>query len=120
MTDLRIGAAILKEAVELEAVKQERLGRARKEEKAVAAAAANNIKLAFLDDRKTKMLRDQRERERREAQAAAAARETQTVPPISPASSAIPDMPGTGRSLVSLRSVDSPPGYHEDSIENTD
>jgi hypothetical protein len=66
------------------------------------------------------MLRDQRDRERREAQAAAAARESQTPPPVSPASSPIRDMPGTGHSLVTLRSVDNPPGYHEDSNENSD
>jgi len=115
MTDLRIGAAILQEAVDLEVVKQERLERSKKEEKAVAAAVANNIKLAFLDDRKTKMLRDQRDRERREAQAATAAnREVPSSPSISPASS---DMPGTGHSLVTLRSdvmMDNPPGYHEE------
>jgi hypothetical protein len=43
MNDLRIGAAILKEAVDLEAVKQERFERSKKEEKAAAAAAANNV-----------------------------------------------------------------------------
>jgi hypothetical protein len=48
MADLRIGAGILKEAVELEVVKQERSERAKKEEKAVAAAAANNVGLSLL------------------------------------------------------------------------
>jgi len=124
MTDLRIGASILQEAVDLEASKQERLQQSRKEEKAVAAAAANNIKLAFLDDRKTKMLRDQRDRERREARAAAAAQhEAQSSPPISPASLPTSDMPGTGHSLVTLRSdvtMDSPPGHHGGGNENSD
>jgi hypothetical protein len=45
MVDLRIGAAILKEAVDLEAEKQERLNQSKREEKALAAAAANNVRL---------------------------------------------------------------------------
>jgi hypothetical protein len=79
------------------------------------------IKLAFLDDRKTKMLRDQRDRETREARVAAAARREAEASSLSPASSPIRDMPGTGHSLVTLRSdvtMDSPPGYHEDDDEN--
>jgi hypothetical protein len=51
MIDLRIGAGILREAVDLEAVKQERLERSKKEEKAVAAAAANNVGLSLLPPR---------------------------------------------------------------------
>lgn len=67
MENLCIGAAILKEAIDLETEKQGRMQRNRAEEKAAAAAAAQNVKLAFLDDRKTKALHDQRERSRREA-----------------------------------------------------
>jgi hypothetical protein len=48
MTDLRIGAAILQESVDLEAARQERLQRSKKEEKAVAAAVANNVGLSQL------------------------------------------------------------------------
>jgi hypothetical protein len=140
MKDLRIGAAILQEAVDLEVVKQQQLERSKKEEKAAAAAVTNNvgrhcanildsndmkkkivqIKLAFLDDRKTKMLRDQRDRETREARMAAAAREAEASS-LSPASSPIRNMPGTGHTLVTLRSdvtMDSPPGYHEDDDES--
>lgn len=131
MTDLRVGAAILKEAIELDTEKQKRLDQAKREEKAAAAAVASNVrssyhlcycigpvngiaqvKLAFLDDRKTKSLRDQRERERREARAVAAANATldenrapselMGSPPTSPS----PSMPGDGRSLISIRSVD--------------
>ena len=43
IADLRIGAAILKEAVELDAQKQERLERSRRDEKAAAAAVVNNV-----------------------------------------------------------------------------
>lgn len=67
MENLRVGAAILKEAIDLEIEKQGRMKRSKAEEKAAAAAAAQNIKLAFLDDRKTKALRDERERSIREA-----------------------------------------------------
>jgi len=116
MTDLRIGAAMLQEAIDLEVTKQERLERSKKEQKAIAAAAANNIKLAFLDDRKTKMLRDQRDRERREARAAAVARGDAQSPPLSPVSQ---DMPGTGQSLVTLRSDVTMDSYGDDSNENS-
>jgi len=71
MSDLRIGAAILKETIDLEIEKQGRAERSHKEEKAAAEAVANRVKLAFMDDRKSKMMQDQRERERREAHAAA-------------------------------------------------
>ena len=44
MLELRVGAAILKEAVELETDKQERLNRSKREEKAAAEAVANNVR----------------------------------------------------------------------------
>jgi len=40
---MRIGAAILKEAIDLETEKQERAALSKKEEKAVADAAANKV-----------------------------------------------------------------------------
>jgi len=116
MTELRVGAAILKEAMELDSEKQERLDRAKREEKAAAAAVASNIKLAFLDDRKTKMLRDQREREQREARAAAAAKAAQVDDePTSSGTSGFveTDIPGQGHSLMTIHSVDDA-GYDSD------
>ncbi|KAI6105554.1 hypothetical protein F5141DRAFT_134531 [Pisolithus sp. B1] len=100
VADLRIGAAILAEAIDLEEKKQERLKRSRAEEKAAAAAAAQNVKLAFLDDRKTRALRDSRERETRNAS------EPHQVPSdvISHTdASPLPEivMPGVGYSLAS-------------------
>ncbi|KZP33032.1 hypothetical protein FIBSPDRAFT_774381 [Athelia psychrophila] len=113
MIDLRVGAAILKEAIELDTEKQERLDRSKREEKAAAAAVASNIKMAFLDDRKTKLMRDQRERERREARAAAVAAgtlEEHQAPSESMGSptpsSPHPNMPGEGRSLLTIQSTD--------------
>ncbi|KAH7887711.1 hypothetical protein F5I97DRAFT_2057369 [Phlebopus sp. FC_14] len=119
MTDLRIGATILKEAIDLETQKQERSERSKIEAKAVAAAAAQNasilqcVKLAFLDDRKSKMLRDQRERalrEVREERGAGQAPISTTGP--SPLSPSMNPMPGTGNTFASAEpSVDDPPPY---------
>jgi hypothetical protein len=81
--------------------------RSKKEEKAAAAAVANNVKLscalcsganfiqvklAFMDDRKSKLLRDQREKQQREAREATAARRSHDPP--SPAPAVV--MPGSG------------------------
>lgn len=44
MADLRMGAAILKDAIDLDAEKQDRLDRGRREEKAAAAATATNVR----------------------------------------------------------------------------
>ncbi|KAI6151894.1 hypothetical protein BKA82DRAFT_2906412 [Pisolithus tinctorius] len=99
-TDLRIGAAILEEVIDLEEKKQERLKRSRAEGRAAAAAAAQNVKLAFLDDRKTKALRDSRERARQNANGGhqtpshtTSDRDTSPLPEIG--------MPGIGHSLAS-------------------
>ncbi|KAI6113649.1 hypothetical protein EV401DRAFT_2058634 [Pisolithus croceorrhizus] len=95
VADLRIGAAILAEAIDLEEKKQERLKRSRAEEKAAAAAAAQNA-----HDRKTRALRDSRERARRNAS------EPHQVPSdiisnadASPSPEVV--MPGVGYSLAS-------------------
>lgn len=48
MTDLRIGCAILKEFFERETEKEIRLARAKREEKAVAAAAVANVRIIYL------------------------------------------------------------------------
>ncbi|KAJ7498889.1 hypothetical protein FB451DRAFT_13759 [Mycena latifolia] len=74
MDNLRIGADMLREAIALESDKQARAAQSKKEEKAVADAAAEKIRLAYEDDRKMKLLRDQLEKERRDARIAAAAR----------------------------------------------
>ncbi|KAJ7771404.1 hypothetical protein DFH07DRAFT_228844 [Mycena maculata] len=74
MVNLRIGADMLREAVSLGSEKEVRAAQAKKAEKAVADAAAEKIRLAFEDDRKMKLLRDQLEKERRDARIAAAAR----------------------------------------------
>ncbi|EKM80075.1 hypothetical protein AGABI1DRAFT_113299 [Agaricus bisporus var. burnettii JB137-S8] len=65
MDDLRLGAIILREHVNLETEKAERAARAKANEKANAAAAAEKVKLAFIDDRKTKEMKDEIERQQR-------------------------------------------------------
>lgn len=97
MDQLRIGAAILHETVAVHTEKNERMARARAEEKAAAEAAKRNIALAYADDRKTQELRSEREREARAAKAG--------VNPPAAAASPPPDerppryMPGTGLML---------------------
>jgi len=113
MAELRIGATILKEAVDLESQKQERFQRSRKEEKAAAEAAAQNVKLAFLDDRMTKALRDQRERQRRQAGNNEAVERITSGSP-SPSVELQAEMPGVGQTLISTdSSVDTPPPYND-------
>ncbi|KAJ7095419.1 hypothetical protein B0H15DRAFT_112395 [Mycena belliarum] len=74
MVNLRIGADMLREVIALESDKQARAVHSKKEEKAVADAAAEKIRLAYEDDRKMKLMRDQLEKERRDARIAAARR----------------------------------------------
>jgi len=74
MDNLRIGAEMLRETVALMSDKEARAAQSKKEEKAAADAAAEKIRLAYEDDRKMKLLRDELEKERRTARMAAAAR----------------------------------------------
>ncbi|KAG9218911.1 hypothetical protein CCMSSC00406_0000975 [Pleurotus cornucopiae] len=71
--DLQIGAAILKEALDRQSEKDERASRAKQEEKEATEAALLKVKLAYMDDRKTKIMTDERDRQLREAHAAAVA-----------------------------------------------
>ncbi|KAF4575062.1 hypothetical protein EYR36_006418 [Pleurotus pulmonarius] len=73
LEDLQIGAAILKEALDRQSEKEERASRAKQEEKEAAEAALLKVKLAYMDDRKTKVMTDERDRQLREAHAAAVA-----------------------------------------------
>ncbi|KAI0068837.1 hypothetical protein BV25DRAFT_1817752 [Artomyces pyxidatus] len=67
MSDLRIGAAILLEVMAVEAEKQERDELNKKSRKAEEDARVEKVKQAFIDDRRSKMMRDERERARAEA-----------------------------------------------------
>ncbi|KAG2348943.1 hypothetical protein BDR05DRAFT_856655, partial [Suillus weaverae] len=64
---LRLGAQILRETIELAEQKSARSQKNAAEAKAATEAATRSALLAFMDDRKTKMLRDQRDRHNREA-----------------------------------------------------
>ncbi|KAG5722273.1 hypothetical protein E4T56_gene10012 [Termitomyces sp. T112] len=108
MDDLRTGTAILKEFVDLENQRAERAARSKVDQKAVAAALAQQVKLAYMEDRKTKQLRDEMEKEVRAARAAAPAhraesRETSQSPPPTV------HMPGSGHTL----SAEAGPPYDE-------
>jgi hypothetical protein len=103
MNDLKLGAAILQEHMELETAKQERQAQAKREEKAVREAAVKNVKLAFMDDRKSKSLFDERDKQaraRREAVNAELAR-SPGLPSLE-SGPAVPNrrMPGSGHMLT--------------------
>jgi len=92
--DLVIGHAVIKEFGEREAEKEQRLAKARAEEKAVIEAQKEKTRLAFLDDRKSRMQLDERERQLRAARAAklpSPEPETEPHPPR--------HMPGSGHLL---------------------
>ncbi|KAI0677544.1 hypothetical protein C8Q78DRAFT_96843 [Trametes maxima] len=97
MDNLKIGAAMIKEALDRELVKEDRDQRKRAEEKAAHEAAVVKVKQAFYDDRKGRAITDERERI---ARAAAANRASG-----SPAPNVIADhrpkrrMPGSGHTL---------------------
>ncbi|OCH94099.1 hypothetical protein OBBRIDRAFT_789626 [Obba rivulosa] len=106
MSDLRIGAAILKEALDREMSKEERMVRAKRGEKAAAEAAKLKVKQAFIDDRKSKAALDQRERQ---ARAAAASRRANTASPDSTPVTPIRAMPGSGHTLRDEPDIPSSP-----------
>ncbi|RDX55623.1 hypothetical protein OH76DRAFT_755621 [Lentinus brumalis] len=98
MNDLQIGAAIIKEALEREVVKEERAQRRKEEEKAAQDAAKAKVKQAFYDDRKGRAIIDERERVAREAAAAKRAAGGMSPEP-EPADYRPRRMPGSGHTL---------------------
>jgi len=93
MEDLRMGNSILADYIDLETEKQERAARSKKNEKASIEAAAEKVKLAFMDDRRTKLLRDEMEKERRAARVRAAAEQAAIQQESSPSpSTTTPEM----------------------------
>ncbi|KAH9943431.1 uncharacterized protein BXZ73DRAFT_97473 [Epithele typhae] len=98
--DLEIGAAIIKEALERETVKEEQTLRRRVEEKAAHEAAVEQVKKAFYDDRKGRSILDERQRT---ARAAAEARRAAGLSPEPQPAALSPHrtrkMPGTGQTL---------------------
>ncbi|KAK7049494.1 hypothetical protein VNI00_005525 [Paramarasmius palmivorus] len=77
LTDLRIGSKIISDALQLHTEKEERAAASRQAEKEAKAQAAEKVKLAYMDDRRTKSEFDERERQRREALAALAAQQAE-------------------------------------------
>ncbi|KDQ64535.1 hypothetical protein JAAARDRAFT_64380 [Jaapia argillacea MUCL 33604] len=120
MRDLRIGAEVLKEVLQHKTEQEDRIKQWKREEKAAAEAVQRNVKLAFMDDRKTKQILDKRERERQQAKAEAAARGS-VSPPGSPnmQATSFDSLPGAGNTVGGRRSstssdrgLGSPPPYH--------
>ncbi|KAG6899449.1 hypothetical protein C0993_010286 [Termitomyces sp. T159_Od127] len=110
MDDLRTGTALLKEFVDLELQRAERDARSKVDQKAVAAAVAQRVKLAYMDDRKSKQLKDEREKESRVARAAALAHKAEHQETSrSPSPPPTVHMPGTGQAI----SEAGPPPYDE-------
>ncbi|KAI0053537.1 hypothetical protein FA95DRAFT_1552024 [Auriscalpium vulgare] len=66
-TDLKVGASVLQEAMAVELEKQQREEASKKSRKAEEELRVQKVKDAFMDDRKSKQLRDQRERAAAEA-----------------------------------------------------
>jgi len=98
--DLRIGGRILKDYIDLETGKQERAARSKKNEKAAIEAAAEKVKLAFIDDRRSRLLQNEMEKEQRAARDLAVAKQaaiqqSSSSDPTSPETS----MPGSGHVL---------------------
>ncbi|KAG2056393.1 hypothetical protein BDR06DRAFT_909921 [Suillus hirtellus] len=112
--ELRLGAQILQETIELAEKKSARSQTSAAETKAAAEAAKRNALLAFMDDRKTKMLRDQRDRHNREVRALhrPSVDGEGTISPSPPPSNA--EMPGSGHVLSSSDPVvDELPPYRD-------
>ncbi|KAI0771636.1 hypothetical protein BD413DRAFT_445850, partial [Trametes elegans] len=99
MDDLKIGAAMIKEALDRELVKEERDHRRRADEKAAHEAAVAQVKQAFYDDRKGRAVVDERERIARTA--AAANRAAGSPGPSAAVADYRPKrrMPGSGHTL---------------------
>lgn len=113
--ELRLGAQILQETRALAEQKSARSQKNAAEAKAVTEAATRNTLLAFMDDRKTKMLRDQRDRHNREVRALRSPSvdgEGTTFPSPAPSNA---EMPGNGHVLSSPDPVvvDEPPAYRD-------
>jgi len=105
--DLLIGHSVLKEFGEREAEKEQRLAKVRAEEKATIEAQKEKMRLAFLDDRKSRLQVDEREKELRAARAA-------RLPSPEPEPEAGPApplyMPGSGHLLSGATTPPAPVG----------
>ncbi|KAF8621671.1 hypothetical protein AX15_007684 [Amanita polypyramis BW_CC] len=107
MNDLQMGYTILKDFLDLENDKAERANRAKKENKLVAEGAALKVRMAFMDDRINKAMRDQREREQRTARIAGA--QSAATSSVSGSPPRGEDIPGIGHTLRG-----DPPPYSDD------
>jgi len=77
MRELRVGAAVLKEALERESRNAERAAQNMAREKEAHKGVAEKVKMNYLDDRKEKRIRDEMEKQRRQALARMTERDLQ-------------------------------------------
>jgi len=101
-TELRVGASVLKEALDREIEREERVAHAKREQKALKEIQAKQVMLAYEDDRKRKALYDKLEKERRLAREGLRASQPDVV------TFGLSSVPGGDRSS-------SPPPYREHS-----
>ncbi|KIL70028.1 hypothetical protein M378DRAFT_175388 [Amanita muscaria Koide BX008] len=108
MEELKVGAAILEEVLQLENEKVEREGASKRDAKIVAEAASLKVKMAFIEDRTRVADRDERERQQR------IAREARARSPTTSSPTSLPDHENaTGTVMVNTLGSDPPP-YSDD------
>jgi hypothetical protein len=93
MDDLRMGVTILGEFIDLDTQTQQRIEEGRRQEKAIREAAKEQVKLAFIDDRKSV---EQRAEGERITRASSATDKTKTPQIVHKPRK----MPGEGQSLT--------------------
>lgn len=108
MEELKVGAAILEEVLQLENEKVEREDASKRDAKIVAEAASLKVKMAFIEDRTRVADRDERERQQR------IAREARARSPTTSSPTSLPDHENaTGTVMVNTLGSDPPP-YSDD------
>ncbi|KAI1786541.1 hypothetical protein LXA43DRAFT_897752 [Ganoderma leucocontextum] len=119
MNDLKVGTAMIKEALDRELPKEEHAARKRAEEKAAHEAAVAKVKQAFYDDRKGRAITDERERVARAAAATRRAAGGMSPEPEVQAADYRPrKMPGSGNTLSgSVAQADDDSDEEEDEEE---
>ncbi|RXW24717.1 hypothetical protein EST38_g1166 [Candolleomyces aberdarensis] len=105
LEDLQVGTEILKEFMEVHKREEERASVSKLTIQEERRAAAEKVKLAYMDDRKTKMERDEMERQARGARASSSRPDGPARARIAGSPTREAEMPGQGETLTS------PPPY---------
>ncbi|KAJ2922093.1 hypothetical protein H1R20_g15000, partial [Candolleomyces eurysporus] len=105
LEDLQVGTEVLKEFMELHKREEERASVSKLTIQEERRAAAEKVKLAYMDDRKTKMERDEMEKQARGARASSSRPDGPARARIARSPTREVQMPGQGETLTS------PPPY---------